>query len=245
MLETIDINADLGEGSVNDAQLMPHISSCSIACGGHYGNQTTIRTAVKLAKKHGVRIGAHPSFPDMEHFGRKVLPLTKNALAKTIQEQLIRFYAVCKLENVPVNHIKLHGALYNEAAIHEATADGVLKGILAAKMYPKLYLPFDSVIAKHADGLFPIAYEAFIDRSYNDDLSLVSRSKRGAVIDSPMDAWQQLKGMLEDKVVKTKQDKTQSIVATTFCIHSDTPNVVETLVFIKQQLKQAGIGLTK
>jgi UPF0271 protein len=97
-LNEIDINADLGEGARFDKALMPLISSCSIACGGHFGDENSIRAAVQLAKKHRVKVGAHPSFPDTNHFGRKVLTMTKRALTTAVFEQLLAFYAVCETE---------------------------------------------------------------------------------------------------------------------------------------------------
>jgi UPF0271 protein len=245
MSHTIDINADLGEGSLYDAPLMPLISSCSIACGGHFGNEITMRTAIKLAKKHKVKIGGHPSYPDVENFGRKVLPMTKNELSESIFQQLNRFYEVCDSEDVPVHHIKLHGALYNYAAIDTPTADAVLEGILATQMRPKLYVPYGSVIAKKVENLLPLEYEAFIDRKYNDDLSLVSRIEKDAVIITPDVAWRQLRLMIENQIVETKQNSNKSIIATTFCIHSDTFNAVEILSYIRMKLKQLDIGLSK
>ena len=245
MLNTIDINADLGEGSPYDAQLMPLISSCSIACGGHYGDETTMQTAVQLAKKYKIKIGAHPSFPDVDNFGRKVLTMTKSELSESIFQQLIRFYAVCETEDVPVHHIKLHGALYNYAAIDAPTADAVVEGVIATKVRPKLYLPYHSILAKKAENLLPLEYEAFIDRRYNDDLSLVSRAEKDGVISTPEGAWRQLRLMIEDQIVETKQKNNISIKASTFCIHSDTSNAVEILSYIRQQMKQFDIGLFK
>ena len=244
MLDTIDINVDLGEGSPNDAQLMPLISSCSIACGGHFGNDTTMQVAVQLAKKYGVKVGAHPSFPDVDNFGRKVLTITKQELSESIFQQLLRFYAVCETEGVAIHHIKLHGALYNYSAIDAPTADAVVEGIVATKIRPKLYLPFHSILAKKAENLLPLEYEAFIDRRYNDNLSLVSRDEDDAVLTSPEAAWDQLFLMLKQQEVKTKQNNNISIKASTFCLHSDTPNAVTMLQYIRKQMEENQIRLT-
>jgi len=243
MVKRIDINADLGEGSPNDAQLMPLISSCSIACGGHFGNEITMRTAVQLAKKHKVKIGAHPSYPDVKNFGRKVLPMPKSLLSEAVRQQLVRFISICESEEIQVHHIKLHGALYNYAVIDAPTAEAVLKGIMATKIRPKLYVPYGSVLAKKAKPLLPLEYEAFIDRKYNDDLSLLSRTEKDAVIESPEDAWAQLSLMLDDQIVETKQKSNIAIKASTFCIHSDTSNAIKILAYIRLKLKQLNIGL--
>lgn len=245
MLQAIDINVDLGEGSPYDAQLMQLISSCNIACGGHFGNNVTMRTAVQLAIKYDVKVGAHPSFPDEDNFGRKVLTITKQELSESIFQQLSRFYAVCESEAVSVHHIKLHGALYNYAAIDAPTADAVVEGIVASGIRPKLYVPFHSILAKKAENLLPLEYEAFIDRRYNDNLSLVSRNDDEAMIESPEAAWNQLHLMLEQQEVKTKQNNQKPIKASTYCIHSDTPNAVEILQFIRKQMDKNQIRLLK
>ena len=140
-MKTIDINSDLGEGMDNDPLIMPLISSCNIACGGHYGDEESMRTTVRLAMKHKVKIGAHPAFPDKDNFGRKVLTMTKSELCQSVFDQLLHFYAICEIENAPVHHIKLHGALYNYAAKDAPTADAVVEAIVATKIRPKFYVP--------------------------------------------------------------------------------------------------------
>lgn len=245
MLKEIDINIDLGEGIGSDAELMPHISSCSIACGGHFGNESTMNYAIELAKKHRVKVGAHPSFPDRDNFGRKNLTLTKSELSDTIFHQLIRFYAVCEDNNIHINHIKLHGALYNYAAIDAPTADAVVEAIIATQLRPKLYVPFNSILAKKSENLLPLVYEAFIDRHYNDDLSLVPRSNSKAVIESPELVWNQLYEMLKNQEVTTLQNNKRAINATTFCIHSDTRNALNIVKYIRLQMKDHAIHLSQ
>jgi len=237
-LNEIDINADLGEGAGFDAALMPLISSCSIACGGHFGDKNSIRAAVQLAKKHGVKVGAHPSFPDINHFGRKVLTMTKRALTESVFEQLLTFYAVCETEDIEVHHVKLHGALYNYAAKDAATADAIVEAIIATKTRPKLYVQHGSVLHKKAENLLPLVFEAFIDRCYNKDLSLVSRDHPRALIQEPTKAWEQLFGMINRGVVSTVDSDEKQIVASTFCIHGDHENSVAILQYIQKQLKQ-------
>ena len=243
MINTIDINADLGEGSPYDAQLMPLISSCSIACGGHYGNETTMETAIQLAKKYTVKIGAHPSFPDVDNFGRKVLTMTKSELSESIFQQLIRFYAVCEYEDVPVHHIKLHGALYNYAAIDAPAADAVVDAIVATKLRPKLYVPPNSILSEKAKNLLPLVFEAFIDRRYEQDLSLVYRTQSNAIITIAEDAWKQLKSMVIDREVVTIDGQIKPIDATTFCIHGDNPEALEILRYIHKQVSDHQIIL--
>lgn len=241
----IDINADLGEGIGKDAIIMPLVSSCSIACGGHFGNETTMRSAVALANEHRVKVGAHPSFPDSDNFGRKLITLTKSELSKSILDQLLRFYAICEEQDVAVHHVKLHGALYNYACIDAPTADAVVDAIIASKKRPKLYVPNHSILAKKAENLLPLVYEAFIDRKYKDDLSLLSRNDPEAVIKSPEAAWNQLYGMIQNGEVVTVQNTIQPIVASTYCIHGDNEDVVKILQYIRAKLKEHSIDLLK
>ncbi len=239
----IDINSDLGEGIGFDHLLMPLISSCSIACGGHFGNENTIKETVRLAQEHGVKVGAHPSFPDRDNFGRKVLTLTKQELKNAVYEQLMSFYAVCEKEKEPVHHIKLHGALYNYAAKDAPTADAVVEAIIATKVRPKLYVAYGSVLHRKAENLLPLVFEAFIDRAYNDDLSLADRTVEGAIITSPNAAWNQFYQMIEKGTINTISSLEKSIRAHTFCMHGDTKNAVVILNFLHRKMKEHGIIL--
>lgn len=114
----MDINADLGEGADNDDLIMPLISSTSIACGGHFGNENSVRKTIKLAKLYNVKIGAHLSYPDVNHFGRKPMNISAINLADTLNQQLNLFLKVCEEEEIRMTHIKAHGALYNYGSNH-------------------------------------------------------------------------------------------------------------------------------
>ena len=234
-MKKININADLGEGTGNDEALMPMLASCSIACGGHYGDEKTMRTAVRLAKKYDVKVGAHPSFPDVEHFGRQRLTMTKQELQKTVYEQIMRLVSICNEEDVLLHHVKPHGALYNYAAIDAPTADAFVEAILDTTLRPKLYTQHNSILYHKAKNLLSIVPEAFVDRRYTPELHLQSRSEEGAIIASPEKAWQQLKGFILDAKVSTKEGR-KNIVAETFCMHSDHNNAVAMLTYLKEQL---------
>jgi UPF0271 protein len=236
-LKKVNINADLGEGTGNDAALMPMLASCSIACGGHYGDEDTMRTAVQLAKKYGVKVGAHPSFPDVENFGRERLTMTKQELQKTIYEQIMRLVVICNEEEVELHHVKPHGALYNYAAIDAPTADAIVEAILKTGLRPKLYTQHDSILYHKAKNLLPIVPEAFIDRGYAPTLKLKPRSEAGALITLPEMAWEQLKGFIIDQKVNTSEGF-KDIEAETFCIHSDHKGSIEILAFIKKKLSE-------
>ncbi|WP_432411070.1 5-oxoprolinase subunit PxpA [Rasiella sp. SM2506] len=245
MKQTIDINADVGEGAGNDAIIIPLLSSCNIACGGHVGNEVSMRKTIQLAKKYNVKIGAHPSFPDRDNFGRKLLTMTKSELTESIHKQLLAFFAVAETEEASLHHIKLHGALYNYAAKDAPTADAVVEAIIATKVRPVLYVPNNSVLHRKAQNLLPLQFEAFIDRRYNSNGSLVSRSEPNAIIQNKAAAWQQLKQLVEDQKVTTISGTEISIVANTFCIHGDHPNAVAFLEYIHTQMKTSNFELQK
>ncbi|NND62269.1 MAG: lactam utilization protein LamB [Flavobacteriaceae bacterium] len=240
----IDINCDLGEGFPNDELIMPLISSCSIACGGHYGNFDSISKTIMLAKKHKVKIGAHPSFPDKDNFGRKLMSLTKNELTETIFHQLLQFYAVSEELEVEVHHVKLHGALYHYTAGDAPAADAVLDAIIATKSRPKLYVPYNSVLHKKAENLLPLAFEAFIDRRYLANGKLVPRSNANATINDSKEAWNQLWNIVNGNEVISIDGQNVPIFANTFCIHSDHPNTVLILKYIHSRLEKHALMLS-
>lgn len=245
MVKTIDINCDLGEGIGNDQQLMTLISSCSIACGGHYGDETSIYETLLLAKKFNVKVGAHPSFPDMPNFGRVPLSMTSEALTETIVSQVKVFEKVCKKLDMSIHHVKLHGALYNLAATDTDVAKAVIAALKNCKFKAALYVPPHSVIGNLAKSDFELIYEAFIDRRYNPDLTLVSRAQNEkAIIANPEDAWIQLKNMIFDKTVLTSNGSFQHINAATFCLHGDHPQAVELLKYIHKQLQINSITIS-
>jgi UPF0271 protein len=240
----IDINSDLGEGTGLDAVLMPYLSSCNIACGGHFGNEESMRETVRLAMEHKVKIGAHPSFPDKDNFGRKIMHMTKEELTDSIFYQLLGFLAVCETEEAEVHHIKLHGALYNYAAIDAPTSDAVLEAITRLKWRPVLFVPYNSVLHRKAENLLPLKFEAFIDRRYTEEGQLVPRSQKGAVIEKEDEAWEQLWQMVNEERLTTITGSIISVVADTYCIHSDTLHSEKILKYIHKQLSNKNVEVT-
>ncbi|WP_396600858.1 5-oxoprolinase subunit PxpA [Algibacter sp. R77976] len=238
----IDINADLGEGIGNEHQLMPYISSCNIACGGHAGDAETMKKVVELAKKYQVKIGAHPSFPDKENFGRKVMDMSCVALFTSIKSQIKDLLAILNEAHLPLHHVKLHGALYNLAATNKKTATTIIEVMTCLMLPAKLYVPYNSVIAKLAlEQNIPILYEAFADRNYNDDLTLVSRTEPNAIIQDSNLVFNHVYGMFSTKKVKTVNGNYKTIKADTFCIHGDNPEAVSLVKTLTSRLKAEGI----
>ena len=242
--KTVDINCDVGEGVGNEAQLMPYISSCNIACGGHAGDESTMATVIALAKKHSVKIGAHPSFPDRENFGRQFMDIPPEALLESLKRQILALKAQADALEVPVHHIKFHGALYNASAKDLALARTCISAIENTLPKVFLYAPFGSVIAEEArKHNISIKYEAFADRRYNNDLSLVSRKKKNAVIHDKTEVLQHLENMMLHGQVKTVGNTSIDIQADTFCVHGDTKNAVELIQYIYEELPKKGIRI--
>jgi len=224
----IDINCDVGEGINNEHLLMPYISSCNIACGGHAGDLETMTKVVELAKKHHVKIGSHPSYPDKANFGRKSIQLSNEALSSSILHQINALEKVVTGFGLQLNHIKPHGALYNDIAKDETLANTFLDTIQGYKNKYALYVPFGSVIAKEAQQRdFAIIYEAFADRNYNDDLSLVSRNENNAILTDVDHIIEHISLIQKEGKVKTISGQKLDLKASTFCVHSDTTNSIE------------------
>jgi 5-oxoprolinase (ATP-hydrolysing) subunit A len=240
----IDINVDVGEGINNESFLMPYISSCNIACGGHAGDLETMRYVVSLAKKHSVKIGAHPSFPDKQNFGRKTMDISCAVLFTSIKDQIDNLIIVLKEEQVRLNHIKPHGALYNLAAVDPNIAEVIIEVMKCFILPIKLYVPYNSVIEKLAiKNNIPIKYEAFADRNYNDDGTLVSRTDDHAIIDNSVEMFEHVYRMIISKKVKTITGYEIDIIANTFCVHGDHPNAVILLKDLKNKLAEKGIQI--
>lgn len=241
MTKAIDINADLGEGFLYDAQLMPMISSCNIACGGHFGDTVSMRKTIRLAKKHHVKVGAHPSFPDTENFGRKVMEIEENILFESLIKQMNDFFNICKEENVRINHIKPHGALYNLSATDEKINQLVLRAIEAVTTTTTIYHPSKSLFTETIQEKFTLKLEAFIDRSYTDNGQLAPRSLPNALIVSPQKCLLQLVEMVTKNQVTSINGAKVPLYAETFCIHGDNEHSLDILHYIHQHLKEHNI----
>ena len=233
----IDINCDLGEGLHNEHIIMPLISSCNISCGAHAGSIEIIDKVIELAVKHKVKIGAHPSFPDRQNFGRKVLDVSNSDLQKSLEDQLTIFKDRALLQNATIHHVKPHGALYNLIAVNREKALVVITAIQHVFEAVKLYVPYQSRIEEVAiqSGL-EIVYEAFADRRYNEDLSLVSRTFSNALIEDKHEVLKQVQKISDKQLVTTINFHEKKIKASTFCVHGDTKNAIELLQYLHKHL---------
>jgi UPF0271 protein len=242
-MSKIDINCDLGEGVGNEAQLMPYISSCNIACGAHAGSIKIIDKAIRLAHDHKVKIGAHPSYPDRENFGRKAMDMPLEELEQNLIQQ-INFveHRSLALTGHSLNHVKAHGALYNGSAVYKDVAQVIINAVLKTVPDAKLYLPYRSVIEEMAlKQNLNVCYEVFADRNYTDALTLVSRSEQNAVITNKEEVVFHVLRMVENKKVKTVSGKELPIKSQTCCVHGDNEKAVEIVNYLHDQLTEKGV----
>ncbi len=235
---SVHINCDLGEGIAWEEELFPYIHACNIACGGHFGTEVSIEKTMLLAKEHQVLVGAHPSYPDLEHFGRKSMQMKQEEFKERIQQQLDLYFRVLKQCEMRNNHIKPHGALYNDLCSDEVLAVWFLDAIEKYDI-PQIYAPHQSVIALQATKRGKeVAYEAFLDRNYAANGNLVPRSSPHALKQLPEEVWAQLKRLIERGEVVALDGTILSMKADTLCIHGDDKNALENLRFIKNRLKE-------
>ncbi|WP_370088647.1 5-oxoprolinase subunit PxpA [Ekhidna sp.] len=240
---TIDLNADLGEhpNSNLDEQIMPFISSCNIACGGHIGDEVSVRNTVRLAKQHGVAIGAHPSYPDPENFGRKIMEMQPKDLAESITNQIMLVQRICEEEDVKMHHVKPHGALYNHAAADEFISQLIYE--VLREIAPDIYWMglAHSVSEKIAlKNGHPFIAEGFADRQYELDGSLRSRSMEGAVLTANQ-VIEQVEELAMNQRVKA--EKWLGLKVQSICLHGDTAGAVSLAKEINQHLAAKGIQI--
>lgn len=230
-----DLNCDLGEGMDYDASIMPYITSASIACGFHAGDEDTMKKTVELCLKHGVLIGAHPSYPDRENFGRvDMLPdkLKPAEIPELVFDQIHSLKVICEQAGTWLHHVKPHGALYNRAAKDAEVSRMICNAIRDIDPSLILYGLSNSVTAQEAayhDLQF--MHEAFADRTYQDDGSLTPRTRNNALITEVGAAVQQALQLAEKQSVITITGKNIPVKAETICIHGDRPNA---LLFAKE-----------
>ncbi len=240
----IDLNCDLGEGAGHDAELMPLITSANIACGGHAGDEDTMRETCLLAWQYGVAIGAHPSFEDREHFGRREQPLTPKQVADLVFTQTRRLQEIAVGCGGRVMHVKVHGALYNLAARDPALARAVAEG--AREADPRLVLfalaGSQLVTAGRAGGL-TVASEVFADRTYQPDGSLTPRTRSNAMIEDEALAVAQVLHIVRDERVRALGGASLALHADTVCLHGDGPQPVAFAQRLNRELAAAGIEL--
>jgi UPF0271 protein len=221
----IDLSADLGEGARDEAEIWPLITSANVACGGHYGGMETMTAAVARARELGVRVGAHPSYPDRENFGRQSMVMDPDALVATLIEQIAALRDIAGA----LTHVKAHGALYNDAHRDPKLATLVVAAMRAVDRSLPIVCSDRSEMANaaRASGVAVIR-EAFADRRYNADGSLVARREPGSLL-TVLEAAEQAALLVREAVVIARDGTRVSIAFDTICVHADMEHAVERL----------------
>ncbi len=248
-MKKIDLNCDLGESYGrfkigNDEGIMPYITSCNIACGFHSGDPLTIVKTINLAAKYGVQIGAHPSYPDLQGFGRRPMNMSNEELEACVKYQIAALKSLSESLGQRLKHVKPHGALYNAAAKDLSIARvliSAVKDLDAGLVFVGPAMNEMSAFAASLDVKY--ASEVFADRRYNDDLTLVNRSHAEAMIINPDDAKKQVLDMCVRNEVTTLSGQQKKIVADTICLHGDQPDAVLFTTTLRQALLDQGLEL--
>lgn len=229
-MPTIDLNADLGEGDPYDAELLKIVSSCNIACGGHAGDEVSMRVTIASAIANGVAIGAHPSYPDRDGFGRRSGYLAGDELRASLIRQIRALIAVAAKLGATPAHVKPHGALYNDAVNNRELADVIASAVFETMPGAALVgLPNSELQNAAEHGALKFVAEGFVDRAYRRDGQLVPRSVPGAVHDS-------LELVLPQAVsLVGKVD--------TLCIHGDTPGAADVAKAVREELEKLGVTI--
>lgn len=248
-MNQIDLNCDLGESFGHytigmDGEVIPDISSANVACGFHASDPVVMSETVNLAKKYGVGIGAHPGFPDLMGFGRRKMDVKPQEAKAYVQYQIGALSAFCRAAGVPLVHVKPHGALYNMAGKDYALAKAICEGILEVDGRLILLALSGSQMLKAAkDTGLRAASEVFADRAYEEDGSLVARTKPGAMITDEGEAIRRVVRMIKEGKVMSVTGKDIPIRADSVCVHGDNAKALEFVRKIRAALTAEGIRI--
>ena len=239
------LNCDLGESFGPwtlgmDSQVMPYIDEANIACGFHAGDPVVIKNTLLLAKRHNVAVGAHPSYPDLAGFGRRSMTMPATELIASLNYQIAALVGMAANEDLELTHVKPHGALYNDMMKNGKVRSAVMQAIAESHHPLTLVLqatPNANLHRQEASAFgLSIVLEAFIDRCYNDDGTLVSRTQSGAIHNREK-MLQQVSQLVQQKSVTTQTGKQLSVEADTLCLHGDNPIAVAEIQHIRHLVR--------
>ncbi|MEQ3650933.1 5-oxoprolinase subunit PxpA [Hyphomonas sp.] len=248
MNSTICLNADIGElpgeaGRAMDRAILDVVSRCSIACGGHAGDEESMRATLKAARARNVVAGAHPSYPDRQNFGRKTVAMSHDELEASLRQQVRALASLARLQGVTLDHLKPHGALYNDAARDSNLAEIVARVARDARIRAIIGPP-NSRLSRvaHGTGMDFLA-EGFADRRYAGDGSLVARSDPGAMIEATQAQVAQVIGIIENGTVSAQDSHAIPLKVDTICLHGDTAGAVHSALALREALHARGIEI--
>jgi UPF0271 protein len=243
----IDLNADLGESYGrwvlgDDDALLPLITSANVACGFHAGDPATLLRTVRSAADQAIVIGAQVGYPDLVGFGRRFIDIDPAELTAAVIYQIGALEGLCQAVGTRVRYVKPHGALYNTAVHHEEQAAAVVTAVAAYDDdLPILGLPGSALLARARDAGLRGVPEAFADRGYAGDGTLVPRSQPDALLDDPAVVTRRVTGMVTDRTVRSVDGATVSVEAESVCLHGDSPGAVEMARSVRAGLAASGI----
>ena len=245
----IDLNCDMGElpeaiADGTQEALMRSVTSVNVACGGHAGDEHTMRTTIEQALRAGVAVGAHPGYADRENFGRLELKLPAEAIADSVFEQVRALAEIAAACGARLAHVKPHGALYNQAVRNRELAEAIAKGVARwSRDVVLVGLAGSPMLDVFREAGFAVAAEAFADRRYEPDGTLRSRKFEDALIRDPEEAGRRALGIAERGVVIARGGSEVAVDAQTICIHGDTPGAPQIAATVAQTLHEAGVML--
>jgi UPF0271 protein len=230
------INCDLGEGVAWEEEIFPFVDVASLACGGHFGSQESLDASLALAIKYGKKVGAHPSYPDRENFGRLSIKMPVGDLIESIRQQIEWFTKSAQNHHLSLDHIKFHGALYNDAAKDSDLANLLTDFLLENYPQTPLLVPPHSELEKKAKGKgLSIRLEVFADRAYMADYLLSSRILQGSLLQDITSVEPQVKRLLLEGQLLSMEGVQLPIQADTLCFHGDNPGIVDYLPFLRKR----------
>ncbi|MFJ9102551.1 LamB/YcsF family protein [Streptomyces sp. NPDC102405] len=243
----IDLNADLGEGFghwrlTDDEQLLSVVTSANVACGFHAGDAATMRRVCELAAARGVRIGAQVSYRDLAGFGRRAMDVPSAELTAEVAYQIGALEVFARAAGTRVSYVKPHGALYNRVVHDEEQAAAVVDGVLLADAtLAVLGLPGSRFLEAAGKAGLAGVTEAFADRAYTEEGTLVPRAQEGAVVTDPEAVVARSLGLARDRVVTTRSGARIEVEARSLCLHGDTPGAVELARRVRERLETSGV----
>lgn len=248
-MASIDLNSDVGESFGrwtlgDDAAMFSSVSSANVACGFHAGDPTVIRRTCRNAAEAGVVIGAHVGYRDLAGFGRRFLDISPGELADDVVYQIGALQALAAVEGTKVQYVKPHGGLYNAIVSHTAQARAVVDAVKSVDPgLPIMGLPGSEVLRLAEEAGLRAVTEAFADRAYNPDGTLVSRTQPGAVLHDPAEVAEHVLRMATEQSVRTIDGSILKIRAESICVHGDSPGAVAMATAVKSALADAGISI--
>ncbi|AMW09253.1 hypothetical protein A4E84_06940 [Streptomyces qaidamensis] len=246
-MTSIDLNADLGEGFgrwrlTDDERLLSVVTSANVACGFHAGDAVTMRRVCELAAARGVRIGAQVSYRDLAGFGRRAMDVPPAELAAEVAYQIGALEVFARAAGARVAYVKPHGALYNRVVHDEEQAAAVVDGVLLADAaLPVLGLPGSRLLELAGKAGLPVVTEAFADRAYTDEGTLVPRTLEGAVVTDPDAVVERSLGLARSGEVVSRSGTRIEVRARSLCLHGDTPGAVELARRVRERLETSGV----